>query len=132
MIEAGLITALLAEPSISALVADHITPVLLPEASPMPALTFQVIVGTSNPTLTTTGTQKWRVQFDGWGDTYLDAYNVRDAVLLFLSNRQFTFSNGITVTFILIGPNGIPYAGQNELFRTSFDMYAVFNLPAAA
>ena len=58
MIEAGLIATLLAEPTISALVTDRITPVVLPVGQAMPALTFQVIVGTSMPTLDTTGTQK--------------------------------------------------------------------------
>lgn len=131
MIEAGLLTLLLDEPSINSLVADRITPVLLPEASPMPALTIQSPFGTSTPTLTTTGTQKWRIQFDAWGDTYLDACNVRDAVMLFLANRKVTLANGVTIAFILIGPNGIPYAGQNELFRCSLDFYCVFNLPSA-
>ena len=65
-----------------------------------------------------------RLQFDGWGDTYLDASGVRDAVIRFLS-RQFTL-NGTQVAFTLIGPNGIPYSGGDELFRASFDMYAIF------
>jgi hypothetical protein len=129
MIEQGLISLLLNEPSINSLVSTRITPVLLPTAQPMPAITITVIVGTSTPTLTSSGLQKWRIQFDCWGDTYLDATTVRDALIPFLANKQFTFDNGVTATFILIGPNGIPYSGGDELFRASFDMYALFNLP---
>lgn len=130
MIESGLIQALLAEQSVSSLVGTNITPAILPEDSPMPALTVTVITGMSKPTLDTTGWQKWRLQFDGWGKTYSDACNVRDAVMAFLTNKQLTL-NGTVVTFILIGPNNVPpYAGVDELFRCSFDMYAIFTLPA--
>jgi hypothetical protein len=127
MIEAGIFSLLSMEPSITALVADRVYPVILPTDGTFPAITYQLVGGTSTPTLTTTGLQKVRLQIDCWAiDGYLTAATVRAAVTKFLANRVATLSDGTIATFILIQPLDF-YSGGGEMFRCGLEMYCIFN-----
>ncbi len=132
MIGPGLFTLLSTEPTISNLVADRIYPLLLPTGSAtdqadsvtMPAVTYQIVGGSSQPTLTERGFQKVRVQLDCWGSDYLSADLVRDAVTTFLSGKRFTLADGTLVSFQYINPIDF-YASGDELFRCGVEFYAM-------
>lgn len=80
MIETAIRSVLQAQPAIAAIVGSNIYPVLLPEDSQLPALTFQIVGSTSYQGLTTHGMQRLRVQIDCWAKTYLSAVTLRDAI----------------------------------------------------
>jgi hypothetical protein len=130
MIEAGFITLLLNEPSISALVGANIKPLILPTNSPIPAITYQIVGGQSTPTLTTIGLQKIRVQLDCWGESYLHAATVRSALIKFLNLRSAALSDGTYLQSAqLIQPLDFFDEG-GELYRCGCEFYLYFNLPS--
>lgn len=69
-------------------VGNRIYPVLLPEKTAMPAVSYQIVSWTSEPGFQTAGMQKVRVQFDCFGDTYKQATNVREDMIKLLVGMQ--------------------------------------------
>jgi hypothetical protein len=126
MFEAGLYSLLAGEATISALVGTRVTPVRLPIGSPMPALTYRIIGGASEPTFESSGMQRVRVQFDAFGDTHLNAAALRDAVRKFLNGFRGPLSDGTVVqSFDLI--QSMDYDEQySREFRCMVEMYAYF------
>ncbi len=94
MIQAGIYSLLSADPGLSAIVADRITPVLLPEGSPLPAMTYMVVGSSSEPTFETSGMQKVRMQFDFHAEGYTAAIGARDALRVLLDGYQGLLSDG--------------------------------------
>jgi hypothetical protein len=60
----GIAALLTADAEYLAAVPGGIADTLLPEGATLPALTFQIVGGQADPTLDTSGMQRWRVQFD--------------------------------------------------------------------
>jgi hypothetical protein len=58
-----------------------IFPVVLPEANALPALTYQLVGGRVDPTFSTSGMKRARLQLDCWGATYLAAITLRSAAI---------------------------------------------------
>ncbi len=99
MIQDGLYSLLSEDPKLSAIVGDRITPVLLPEGSTTPALTYMVAGGSSDPTFSTSGMQRLRVQFDVHADPkdkagYRAAIQAREALRLLLDGYRGMLSDG--------------------------------------
>lgn len=130
MIEVGLFTLLSHDPGISGLVASRVYPVILPPGATMPAITYQVVSGQTKPGLTTRGMQRWRLQVDCWGESYLDAATARKAVVKLLDMHNVTLSDGTRLqAAIFIQPIDF-YAGENELYRCGAEFYLYFHFPA--
>jgi Protein of unknown function (DUF3168) len=81
MIETDLFSVLSAAASITAITGANIFPVALPTKPILPALTYKFVGGTAKPTFGTGGVTRARVQIDAWGLRYLDAINLRAAVV---------------------------------------------------
>lgn len=94
MLAAGLHALLAEEPTIAALVSDRIDPVRLPINQAMPAITFRIVGGSSEPTLETSGLQRVRLEIDCFGKSYLAAAKVRQAVRKFLNGYQGLLGDG--------------------------------------
>jgi hypothetical protein len=123
----GLYDLLKNEPTIAALVTDRVYPVILPTEPVMPCITYQIVGGSSQPTLTDAGLQKVRLQIDCWGLAYPDADAVRTAVVKFLSNKTaITLSDGTFLQGVqYISPLDF-YASGDELFRCGAEFYLHF------
>jgi hypothetical protein len=129
MIETGLYTLLSTEPLITSLVGTRVYPVMLPTDGAFPAITYQIVGGQSFPTLTTTGLQKLRIQFDCWAtDAYLTAAELRAAVTTFLAGRSCQLANGTRAAFQLISPTDF-FSNGDEAFRCSVELYCLFCWP---
>lgn len=94
MIEAGLFSLLSNTPAIAALVGTRIYPVVLPTAPTLPALSYQIVGAMSKPTLNNSGFQRFRMQFDCWGQDYSDAVTLREALVKALNGYQGLLSDG--------------------------------------
>lgn len=81
MIEQSLYNALVGSAAVTALCANRIYPVQLPEQATMPAIEYQFISAVSAATLTSSGMFRTRVQIGCWGNNYGDAAKLRAAVL---------------------------------------------------
>jgi hypothetical protein len=127
----GLFQLLSTEPTISALVADRVYPVVLPTEPTLPCITYQIVGGSSEPTLTDTGLQKVRLQIDCWGLAYPDADAVRAAVVKFLANKAATtLSDGTYLQGVTyISPLDF-YASGDELFRLGAEFYLFYYFAA--
>jgi Protein of unknown function (DUF3168) len=88
MLEQNIASVLTAQAAITSLAATRVYPIVLPTDPDLPALTYQIVGGSSNPTLSSAGMQKIRLQIDCWGDSYGDAVTLRDAVATSLSGYQ--------------------------------------------
>ena len=128
MIQAGIFSLLSQNTSISALIGSRIYPVLLPEDSTLPAMTYHVIGGASMPTLSTSGMQRMRMQFDCWGQTYDDAATLRSTLISALNGYQGTLSDGTNLQFAqLIGPGTDFFEDAPRQFRCMCEFYLFFN-----
>lgn len=129
MLEIGIYSLLAGESTISALVANRITPVRLPIGSPMPALTYRIIGGSGDPTLDTSGMQRRRLQIDAFADTHLQAAQLREAVVKFLNGFQGALSDGTVLQNAdLIQPQDFDEQYSRE-FRCMVEFYLIFVFP---
>lgn len=95
MIESDLFTLLTHDAAIAALVASRVYPVQLAEDAALPALSYQIVSAVGEPTMETSGLQRWRLQLDCWGDTYADASTLRQQVALLLDGYQGDLASGV-------------------------------------
>lgn len=94
MLSVGLYALLAGEATISALVGTRIEPIELSIAQTMPALTYKFVGGSGEPTFTTSGMQKVRVEFNSFGTTHLQADTLREAIRKFLNGFRGALSDG--------------------------------------
>lgn len=94
MISDGIFTLLSRNPSVSALVGTRVYPVRLPTASALPAITYKLVGGHSDPTLDTSGLQSPRWEFHCWGMKYADANVTRKALIELLNGYQGSLADG--------------------------------------
>lgn len=121
MLEQNLKSVLSAQPAITALIGSRSYPVLLPEDSKLPALTFQIVGSSSGQTLTTGGMSRVRVQLDCWGSTYADAVTLREAVSSSLDGYQ-----DVNITALVLSK--IDYYERDALqYRATVELYLFTN-----
>jgi hypothetical protein len=90
----GIVALLAGEETISGLVGNRISPILIPEGCTLPAVSYQVVGGSSAPTFNTSGMQKLRVQFDCHARHYKIADAVREALRSFLNGYYGLLADG--------------------------------------
>ena len=132
MIQAGIFNLLSQNSSIAAMAGSNparIWPVLLPEDPTLPAITYHVIGGASMPTLSTSGMQRLRMQFDCWGADYDDAATLRAALIAALNGYQGTLSDGTYLQYAqLIGPGTDFFEDAPRTFRCLCEFYLLYDL----
>lgn len=94
MIEAGLFNLVSTTPAVAAICETRIYPLILPTGSKYPAATYQMISANPDPTLDTSGFQRWRIQYDCFGRTYADASGLRRALITALNGYVGVLSDG--------------------------------------
>ena len=80
MLEDGLTSLLRSNATLTALIGTNLFPVLLPESTQFPALTYQVVSSSDSYSLEAAVVSEKRVQFDAWGNSYADCKNVLKAL----------------------------------------------------
>jgi hypothetical protein len=127
MMTTGLLALLSNNPDLSGV---GIRPVMLPSGFPMPAMTYQIVGGSSYPTLDGDGLQKVRMQFDCYGNSYLDATNLREKVRKFLNGFSGQLSDGTFLQFAdLIQSIDFPFDSDPRQFRCGIEFYLWFCFP---
>ncbi|RZU39331.1 DUF3168 domain-containing protein [Edaphobacter modestus] len=97
MIEQVFAAALSSNPAIQAICGTRVYPLVVPTDSPMPAITYRFVGGSSKATVDTYGTQRSRVEVSCWGNSYGDAVTLRTAVIGALSQYS---QNGVFISFL--------------------------------
>ncbi len=97
MIEAGIVALLAADSGIAALVGTRIYPVLVPETTAYPCLSYQVVSSVQQYTVDRRELGQKRIQFDCWANTYADAENLKQALRNALDVYSGTLTDGTRV-----------------------------------
>lgn len=129
MIEQGIYSLLRNDAGVAALAGTRVFPVLLPESPTLPALTYQVVGGSSDQTFETSGYQRLRVQLDCWGESYADAVTLRAAVSKAVDGYQGPLSDG---TFLLDAQTlqtADFFEQEARQYRAMLEVYLYFDLP---
>lgn len=94
-IDEGLWNLLTSTPAIAALCGTRIYPLTYPNNPTYPLMTYQIIAATPDPTLDTSGFQRWRIQFDCFDRNYrTGASALRTALIKALNGYQGVLSDG--------------------------------------
>lgn len=97
MFEAGLHTLLTGNTALMATLEAGPMPVLVPEQTAYPCLSYQDVSGSDQYTLDNKSWQQKRIQFDAWGNTYADCKAVTLALRNLLSGFNGALSDGTRV-----------------------------------
>jgi hypothetical protein len=126
-LKAGIYSLLTANAGLSALIGTRVYPIMLPEAPTLPAIRFQYVGGSSEPTFDTSGMQKLRVQFDCMGADPDSADAVRTA-MYGLNGYSGLLSDGTLLqNFDLLGPGIDFFDSDARQFRCMVEFYLWFN-----
>lgn len=127
MIEQGLWHLLSTTTAITALCKTRIYPVILPTDPTYPALTYQMISVKADPTLDTSGLQRWRIQFDCWSSVYAEASSLRAALTKALNGYQGTLVDGTLLQNVDLVQITDFFADQARIFRCMAEFYLYFD-----
>jgi len=126
VLEAGLYTYVSADVTLTGLISDRLYPLLAPQESPAPYVTFQRI--STNRTYDLAGPNhltRCRIQFDCYGVTLLSAKTVAEAVRERIDG--YMGSMGSIVVQSVMRANELDlYEPTTEQYRTSSDYWIVF------
>jgi len=113
MIETNLVELLLADATVTSIIADRLYPVLLPDESPLPAVTYQVI--STTPLYALDGRinlTRYRIQIDVWAawPNYAQAKTLAEAIRVVLDGYSGPQTDGSRIDSII-------QAGATDLFE---------------
>lgn len=127
-VESGINTLLLTNAEVTALVADRVYPVRMPEGAQMPALVYTSI--SSVPVVGISGQNKLtkkRLQVDCYGSTYPDVKHLEQAVNNALINYQGTpDANSTSIESIQQLLSIDLYEDDAKLYRVNLDFEVWF------
>jgi hypothetical protein len=126
-IGAGIYALLKADDGVAAVVGGRIFPVLLPENATLPAMTYQIIGGTSDPTFETSGPQRVRIQFDVFAAKYIDADSGREAIRKVLNGFVGSLADGTYLQNANLIQGTDYFLEYPRSFRCMSEFYLYFN-----
>lgn len=122
----GLRTFLLADATLAGLIGTRVYPMILPQNPTLPAVTYQVIDGTSDVTTDgPTGLANPRIQIDCWGATYGAMVPVFEAVRKRLNGYRGA-AGGVTVQGIFLVRQRDLYDYDAKVYRRTAD-WSIWN-----
>jgi len=80
MIEEGIVALLRADATLTGLIGTRLYPVLVPEPTVYPCLSYQVVSASPDYTIDGTRCGSKRIQFDAWGTSYGDCKAILQAL----------------------------------------------------
>jgi hypothetical protein len=128
VIEAGLFSLLSTTSAITTLCGTRIYPAVLPTDPTYPCVLYKLISAKPSPTLSTSGFQRWRVEFDCFGQTYASAVAVRSAIRSTLEGYRGTLTDGTLLQDAQFVQLGDFYEDGARVYRCMLEEYLFFNL----
>lgn len=96
MLEQGLTALVAADSTLASLIGTRFYPVLVPEGTAYPCVSYQEVSAVSGYTFSTETTEK-RMQFDVWATSYASAKTVAKALRALLDGYTGTLTDGTKV-----------------------------------
>lgn len=97
MIEIGVVSLLEANSALTALIGTRLYPVLLPEVATYPCVTYNVVSSTNDYTFETKEISRKRIDFNCFGETYIDCKAVKQALRNVVDGYVGTLTDGTRV-----------------------------------
>jgi hypothetical protein len=112
---------------LNALIECGVHPLVLPPGAKLPAVTYQLVAGSGQPTFETSGMQRRRYQFDVMASSYPQADLIRAMLIKFLNGYQGILTDG-TVLQNVDYANSIDFYDSNpRQFRCMAEFYFYFD-----
>lgn len=128
MLESGIQKLVTSASTFTALAGNRFFPVLLPEAAPLPAATYQLI--TTRPLYVLDERVNFtqaRIQIDTWASTYSDAKLLMEAINTSLDDFTGTLTDGTKVLGVQLLTSSDGYESDALIYRCSADYLIQFN-----
>lgn len=126
-VKAGLYSLVTGNASIGAMIGTNMFPVVLPENTPLPAIRYTVVSGTSGATFDASGgPQCLRMQFDCFANDADTADALRNALTDLLDGFNGTLSEGTYVTIFSCMQIDF-FDSDPRQFRCAQEFYINFN-----
>jgi uncharacterized protein DUF3168 len=126
MIEAGLVSLLQADGTLTGLIGARLYPVLVPENSAYPCLSYQAVSGSAETTLEPKEALRRRYQFDAWGLAFLDCLNVQNALRNILFGYCGVLSDGTRVLSVERGAMVDGFEADARCYRALREFHFFF------
>ena len=94
MLVEGINTLVRNDSELQQLGVTTVVPEVLPEGACMPAIMYRIVGGNSEPTFDTSGMQRVRIEFNCFGESYLQAATVRERLRVLLNGYVGLLSDG--------------------------------------
>jgi Protein of unknown function (DUF3168) len=104
MIESAIYSVLSSADAVTTLAGTRIYPGVLPKNPTLPAVVYKFITSQGNPTMSTRGMTRARLQLESFGETFSDAVNLRAAIVQTLAG--YTSAAFTAQVFNPIGNDG--------------------------
>lgn len=127
MIKAGLFHLLSTTPAIAAICATRVHPDLRPTSPLYPLIEYKGISLKSSPTLTTSGMQRDRYQFDCCAGDSLLAEQLRDVLRQTLNGYQGVLSDGTYLQNVLLNNMLDSYTDIPRIYCATIEFYLFYN-----
>lgn len=137
MIDAGLYALLAADSGVSALVGTNIFAGAAPDdAAQYPCIVYSFVGGSSDPTLSTSGVIRQRVQIDcfaaspsGSSSPGTVAAAIRAAVIEAVNGWQQLLGDGTNVLDAELLNPGTDFVSEDRIFRAMCEFYILYTFP---
>ena len=127
MIESGLASLLLSNSTVTAIIADQISPLVLPESAKYPAVTYQVISSIAEYTNDgPAGFARTRIELNAWATTYGSSKAVAQAIRAVLDGYSGTLPDGTHVANAIVVNISDQFDSDARLYRVQTD-YSVWH-----
>ena len=128
MIEAGIYTLLSTTSTITAITGTNIFPDEVPKNPSYPALEYRIISATPRPTLSTSGYQRWRMEFTCKAKTAAAAASLVSAVRKALEGYDGVLSDGTLLQDAQFLQLRSTYDRDALVYERTLEFYLFFNL----
>jgi Protein of unknown function (DUF3168) len=132
MIDEGLYALLAADDGVLAIVNARIFQVAVPEdLDQYPCVGYSFVGGASDPTFTTSGVIRQRVELNAYSVNPSEAANLRAAIIKAVNGWQQTLSDGTNVLNTYLLNPGTDFVGEDKIFRRMCEFYVLYTLPTS-
>jgi hypothetical protein len=96
-----------------------------------PCVSYSLVGGSADPTLTTSGVIRQRVELNGFSfNSYAEAAEIRAAIIAALEGWQQQLSDGVNILDTVLLNPGTDFVSEQRCFRCMCEFYVLYTLPS--
>ena len=126
MLEAGLVSLITSDATLSGIVGTNIYHVAVPANANYPCVSYQVVSSSSEVALDKTKIQTKRIQFDAWAHTYQAVKQIEQALSDLFSGYSGTLAEGTQVLSAYPGIVIDTWEVESNTYRVTAEFNFIF------